>query len=70
MGALALCTNANIYAADQIQWYYTHADMRNGAFDFRTWEGQLFKFSASTGTGVTTNKAPVELSQVLDGTAP
>ena len=70
MGALALYTNANVFAADRIQWYYTHADMPSGAFDFRAWDGSLYKFSAGTGLSVTTNKAPAEFTQVLDGTAP
>jgi hypothetical protein len=70
MGALALCTNANVFAADKIQWYYTHSDLPNGAFDFNTWDGNLYKFFATTGRGITTNKPPVELTQVLDGTAP
>jgi len=65
MGALALCINADVFAADQIQYYYTHSNMRNGAFDFRGWEGNLFKFSANNGLGMTTNKAPVELAQLL-----
>lgn len=70
MGALALCTNADVYAADKIQWYDTHNGMRNGAFDFAIWEGDLFKFSSATGMGVTTNRVPVEFTQVLNGTAP
>ena len=69
MGALALYTNADVYAADKIQWYYTHSDMPNGAFDFRDWDGNLLKFSATSGLSVTTNKAPVEFAQVVKGTA-
>lgn len=70
MGALALCTNADVFAADKIQWYYTHGGMPSGAFDFSTWDGNLFKFFAINGSSVTTNKAPVEFAQVLNGTAP
>ena len=69
-GALALCTNADVYAADKIQWYDTFRGVRNGAFDFALWEGNLYKFSAGSGMGVTTNRVPVEFTQVLNGTAP
>jgi len=65
MGALALCTNADVFAANQIQYYYTHSNLRNGAFDFKDWDGDLYKFSAINGLGMTTNKAPVELAQLL-----
>jgi len=50
MGALAVCTNANVFAADSIQFYYRHADMPNGAFDFRGWEGTFSSFFPSTDT--------------------
>lgn len=33
-----------------------------------TWEGALYKFSAATGLGVTTNRVPVEFTRVLNGT--
>jgi hypothetical protein len=32
MGALALCTNADVFAADQIQYYYTHSNMAERRF--------------------------------------
>lgn len=67
MGALALCTNADVFAANRIQFYFTHADLPRGAFDFSTWEGDLYKFSKMNGRSVTTNKAPVEFAQVLNG---
>jgi hypothetical protein len=67
MGALALCANADVYAANKIQWYGTHSGMRNGAFNFDVWEGDLYKFSAATGVGVTTNRVPVEFTRVLNG---
>jgi hypothetical protein len=68
MGALALCTNADVYAANKIQWYGTHSGMRNGAFNFDVWEGILYKFSAATGIGEMTDSVPVEFTEVLNGT--
>jgi hypothetical protein len=65
MGALALYTAADVYAADSIQWYDTYKDRPNGAYDFRAWEGQLLKFPALDGKGVPVGKAPVELNDVL-----
>jgi len=69
MGALALQTNADVYAADSIQWYETYKGLRNGAFKFADWEGQLLKFSASTGMSVPVASVPDELTAVLHGTA-
>jgi hypothetical protein len=69
MGALALHTNADVYAADKIQWYSTHKGLRNGAFNFQTWEGRLFKFSANSGKGVVVAAAPVEFAKVISGAA-
>jgi hypothetical protein len=65
MGSLALSTNADVYASNRIQWYWTYKDLRNGAFDFDTWEGQLLKFSAADGKGVPVASVPVELKKVL-----
>jgi uncharacterized protein YycO len=70
MGALALHTNANVYAADKIQWYFTYRGMPTGAFNFGAWDGQLFMFSGSTGRGVPVPSVPVEFTDVLNGTAP
>ena len=70
MGSLALSTNADVYASDRIQWYLTHKGLRNGAFNFGAWEGQLLKFSGSTGQGSAVAGVPVELTSVLTGTAP
>ena len=67
MGALALCTNADVYAADKIQWYHMHHDLRRGAFNFATWEGQLLRFSHDTGSGTPVPSVPVELTDVLNG---
>lgn len=65
MGALALHTNSDVYAADKIQWYYTYKGMPNGAFDFRDWEGQLYKFSAGNGLSSPVTKAPREFAELL-----
>lgn len=54
MGALAIHTNAVVYAADRIQWY------QPDDFDFGKWEGQLLAFEPS---GV----APVNVSEVPVG---
>src|SRR3569623_1149781 len=70
MGALAICTNANVYAANRIPWYHMHKGMPHGAYDFGKWEGTLYRFSKSTGLGTEVRSAPVELTAVFDGTAP
>lgn len=70
MGALALHTNSNVYASNRIQWYHTFRGLPNGAFDFGTWEGELFKFARSSGVGVQVPSVPVELTDVLRGRAP
>lgn len=70
MGSLALTTGADVYAADRIQWYTTYNGLPNGAFDFGTWEGNLIMFSGSTGLDTIVPAPPVELTDVLRGTAP
>jgi len=67
MGALALCTNADVYAADKIQWYGMHRGLRNGAFNFGSWEGKVYRFSHDTGAGVQVPAVPVELTDVFHG---
>ncbi len=71
MGALAIHTNANVFAADRIQWFNTWQGKANGAFDFGAWEGQLWYFPPS---GVPPTKIsggpPVEFSDVVSGSAP
>src|SRR5262245_21554801 len=42
MGALAIHTNATVYAADRIQWYRA-----GSVIDFGAWEGRLWQFSAT-----------------------
>jgi hypothetical protein len=69
MGALALSTGADVYASNRIQWYSTYNGLRNGAFNFSDWEGDLYRFPANTGQGAIVASAPVELTAVLNGTA-
>jgi hypothetical protein len=47
MGALAVHTNATVYAADRIQWYH-----KRHVIDFGGWEGTLLRFKPD-GTCVT-----------------
>jgi hypothetical protein len=70
MGALALHTNASVYAADRIQWYSTHEDLSNGRFDFGAWEGDLWRFPPSGEPPRRVAAPPVEFSDVMGGTAP
>jgi hypothetical protein len=70
MGALALATGADVYAADRIQWYRTFEGLRAGAFDFGEWEGTLSMFSGESGLPRVVHAPPVELSRVFRGTAP
>lgn len=70
MGALAIHTNANVYAADRIQWYGTYNDLANGRFEFGEWEGQLLHFPPTGGSAQVVPFAPVEFSDVMSGTAP
>ncbi|MFN8179218.1 MAG: hypothetical protein U0167_14905 [bacterium] len=70
MGALAIHTNANVYAADKIQWYDTYNGLANGRFDFGEWEGQLWSFPPSGNPPTRADAPPVEFSDVMAGTAP
>ena len=70
MGALALHTNADVYAANRIQWYGTYGGLRNGAINFGRWEGDIYRFSGNTGAGAMVRLVPVELNAVLRGAAP
>jgi hypothetical protein len=55
MGALALATRAEVFAADRIQWYST----RGGRIDFGRWEGQLLRFDPRGGSSaVLGNQVP------------
>jgi hypothetical protein len=70
MGALALHTDADVYAADAIQWYGTHKNLHNGRFDWGSWEGKLMMFPAGGSAPTRVTNPPVELSQVMAGSAP
>jgi hypothetical protein len=56
MGALAIHTNANVYAADRIQWYNTRG------YNFGRWEGQLFHFPPDGSNPREVSSPPMELS--------
>jgi hypothetical protein len=70
MGALALHTNATVFAADRIQWYSTYNGASNGRFEFGEWEGQLWEFPPDGTSPIPRDNAPVEFSDVMAGTAP
>jgi hypothetical protein len=59
MGALAIHTNATVYAADRIQWYQTTD------YDFGAWEGQLWQFPPSGGSPTRSAGPPVGLRDVV-----
>jgi len=65
MGALAIHTSASVFAADRIQWYQT----KNGNIDFGAWEGQLWQFPPNGNNPTQAVGAPVELADVLSGSA-
>lgn len=66
MGALAIHTNAPVYAADRIQWYHTGADC---TYNFGAWEGNLFRFDPNGHSVSMVRQPPYELSDVLMGSA-
>ncbi len=66
MGAMAIYTNAMVYAADKIQWY----NVNNGAFDFGAWEGKLWQFPPTGAPPAIVPFPPVEIGDVFNGTAP
>ncbi len=70
MGALAIHTNATVYAADKIQWYSTHNNLANGRYDFGAWEGILLRFPPNGNPPTIVPRPPVEFSDVMNGSAP
>ncbi|MEZ5308274.1 MAG: hypothetical protein R2684_14105 [Pyrinomonadaceae bacterium] len=70
MGALAIHTNATVYAADRIQWYSTYNNLKNGRYDFGAWEGTLYCFLPDGTPALPISRPPVELSDVFFGRAP
>jgi len=69
MGALAIYTNAHVFAADRIQWCSTYKGLSNGRFEFGQWEGQLLHFSPSGTPPTVVAAPPVEFSDVMRGAA-
>jgi len=67
MGALALHTNATVYAADLIQWYDTYKGLENGAYEFGAWEGNLLRFKPDGCSIDRVPRAPTELADVFGG---
>jgi hypothetical protein len=67
MGALALSTDATVFAADRIQWFSTYQDLRNGRYDFGQWEGHLLRFLPTGESAEEVAGPPVDLSVVLPG---
>jgi hypothetical protein len=59
MGALAMYSGANVYAADRMQ----SADIGNNV-DFGPWEGQVWEFSPSGQPPRAVDKPPYELSDL------
>ena len=70
MGALAIHAEANVFAADRIQWYHTHRGLANGRYDFGAWEGRLLHFPPDGSPATQVAGPPVEFSDVMAGTAP
>jgi hypothetical protein len=58
MGALAIHTNAYVYAADRIQWYHKHI------MNFGKWEGRILKFSPGGQPPTYVSEVPVEISAI------
>jgi hypothetical protein len=65
MGALALHTNADVYAADKMQWYVRRQRMARGMIDFGGWEGGLWRFPASGSRPEPAREAPTPIAQAL-----
>lgn len=70
MGAIAIYANADVYAADRIQWYSTYKGLSNGRFEFGAWEGQLLHFPPSGAPPSVVTRPPVEFADVMSGATP
>lgn len=66
MGALALATNASVFAADKLQWYNTDP---NGLIVYGAWEGTLWNFPPDGSGATQVRSAPVEFDDVIAGIA-
>jgi hypothetical protein len=69
MGALALHTQAHVFAADKIQWYNGGA-AGSAPIDFGAWEGNLKWFPPTGEHSKVVYSVPVEISDVYTGNAP
>jgi hypothetical protein len=69
MGALALHTSSDVYAADKIQWYSRYQRMARGMIDFGRWEGGLWRFPATGTRPQLVSEVPIPLSQVMNAVA-
>lgn len=66
MGALAIHTNANVFAADQTQYYWRAKDLPNGRYFFGKWDGILYQFSPDGASPTVVNDAPSNYDWVPD----
>lgn len=64
MGALAIHTNAYVYASQSVQIYTLH---RGGLLHLGKWEGELLRFPPTGAPPQTVRQAPHELDMVLAG---
>lgn len=69
MGALAIHTGADVYAADRIQWYDTYRGLARGRMEFGRWEGRVLRFDPS-GRPATRGIPPRGLADVMGSLAP
>ena len=69
MGALAIHTNATVFAADRIQWYNTYHGLANGRFEWGSWEGSLWQFPPDGSAPTRVPFAAAEFADVMSGTA-
>jgi hypothetical protein len=67
MGALAIYTEARVFAANRIQRFWRWRELAHGRFQHPEWQGTLFEFSPRNGAGkpVKANRAPVEFGEVM-----
>ena len=65
MRALALHTQATVYASDTAQ--DAHYWTKHGALQMGGWEGKLFRFAPDGWSCAVAHKAPVEFNEMLGG---
>jgi len=64
MSKLAFYTNATVFAADKIQYYYPNKSI---PLDFGQWEGNLLRFSPNGRTVNRVTQASTEFATVMTG---